>query len=85
MPKLAYARQREQSNIAHFPARATQTSHRSSNRELAELISGVLNHPECPTGLYNAMVDELSSLEVPKGFFDSSEYLEQLLNFAEVA
>ena len=27
---------------------------------LAELISGVLKHPECPVPIYNAIVDELA-------------------------
>lgn len=33
------------------------------NETLAELISKVLNHPDTPASLYNAMVDELADLE----------------------
>ena len=44
--------------------------------ELAEHISAILKHPDTPTRIYNALADEVSSLDAPKGYFDSAEYIE---------
>jgi hypothetical protein len=50
------------------------------NKTLAELVSGVMNHPECPDDLYNAMADALVSLKSWSGPRDSSAWVEFALD-----
>jgi hypothetical protein len=46
---------------------------------LAYHIAAILNHPDTPHGIYNALADEVTSLEMPVGFCDSQEYIEMCL------
>lgn len=48
-------------------------------REIAEHIAAILNHPDTPAQLYNTLADAVSSLDAPKGYFDSAEYIETCL------
>ncbi len=53
----------------------------TTNATLAELLSAVLKHPDCPVPLYNTMVDEISDMQndnPPDG--DTPEYIGAILN-----
>lgn len=46
---------------------------------LAGHISAILNHPDVPVHLYNALADAVCDLYVPKGWRDSVEHITILL------
>ncbi len=51
-----------------------------SAAELAALIAAVLNHPDTPACIYNALADAVSDLYYyPKGYRDSVEHLTPLI------
>jgi hypothetical protein len=51
-------------------------SKKDAASELAFHISAILNHPDTPRGIYNALADEVSALEAPARFYDSREHIE---------
>jgi hypothetical protein len=60
------------------PARETGAAgndKQASADELAKHIAAVLNHPDTPDDIYNALGDAVGGLETPPGFSDSEEYV----------
>jgi len=49
-----------------------------SDQQLGTLIAAVLNHPETPEGLYDAMVNELSALQTSE-IADTPEFIQVVL------
>lgn len=47
--------------------------------DLAKHLSAVLKDEKTPTALYNAIVDGLGSIDLPKDYLDSPEYLQKIL------
>lgn len=74
-------------NVVHFPVTPTIKAYKGSNRELAEAISTVLNHPNVPVSIYNAMVDEIGDLQGDwmNEYQNSADYLSVLLEHREAA
>ena len=51
-----------------------------NNKTLAELIAEVMNHPDCPEELYNAMSDALASMQNRTGPGDSPAWVQLALD-----
>lgn len=51
--------------------------------DLANHISAILKNPKTPTKIYNALSDELGSIDMSKDFVDSPEYVLQILRKKE--
>lgn len=47
--------------------------------DIAKHISAILKNPATPTHIYNGLSDALGSLDLPKEFVDSPEYVAQIL------
>ena len=46
---------------------------------LAAHISAVLNYPDTPARVYNALADAVSDMDAPPAFFNGTEYIEMCL------
>jgi hypothetical protein len=57
------------------PPRTTGNDRQAAADELAGHISAVLNHPDTPACLYNDLADAVCSLDAPRRFFNSAEYI----------
>jgi len=57
------------------PSGATGTDRQAAADELAGHIAAVLNHPDTPVSIYNALGDAVCSLDTPRRCFDSAEYI----------
>lgn len=74
----------KQKTTAKPRANAMQSRKADSARELAELISAVLMHPDTPVCVYNALADAVSDLFIPRNFIDGPDYIEVVLrNYLE--
>ena len=49
--------------------------HQDSAAEIAAHISAILNHPDVPHVVYNALADAVCELDAPTSFWDSAEYI----------
>ena len=47
---------------------------------IAGHVAAILAHLDTPACVYNALVDAVSDLDAPHGFFDSQEYVEVCLH-----
>jgi hypothetical protein len=62
-----------------YAQRKTRDKKPPKNAKLAKQISDLLNNPDCPVDLYNAIGDVIAGM--PTGFdVDSPEYIEAALN-----
>ena len=63
--------------VARKPGETQTTKQAEGNAadELAKHIAAVLNHPDTPADIYNALGDAVCSLDTPRRFFDSEEYI----------
>lgn len=52
----------------------------NNNLSLAELITGVMNHSDCPEELYNVMADALSSMASGPGATDTPAWVQLALD-----
>jgi hypothetical protein len=55
------------------------TNAEDSAAVIAAHVAAILAHPDTPHNLYNALVEAVSALDAPTGFFDSKEYVELCL------
>ncbi|MDQ3652838.1 MAG: hypothetical protein M3458_21695 [Acidobacteriota bacterium] len=53
----------------------TTTTPNDSAVELAVHISAILNHPDTPVCLYNALGDAVNDLYVPQGYYNTVEHI----------
>jgi hypothetical protein len=60
-------------------AKAKVSHPQKSDQPLGTLIAAVLNHPDTPQPLYDAMVNELSSLQTNK-IVDTPEFIQTVLD-----
>ncbi len=52
-----------------------QTAKQDAAAELAKHISAILNHPDTPVCLYNALGDAVNDLYVPQGYYNTVEHI----------
>jgi len=57
------------------PSGATGTDRQAAADELAGHIAAILNHPNTPVCIYNDLAEAVCSLDAPRHFFNSAEYI----------
>ena len=53
----------------------TREAREDSASVIAAHVAAILQHPDTPATLYNALADAVCGLDAPARFFDSQEYI----------
>ena len=60
-------------------ATTKRTIKRDDAAEIAGHISAILNNPATPVDIYNALADAVCDLDMPKGYWNTVEYMMPLI------